>query len=105
MSDFRDSDSLYRERNDPLRENGRYEPADGRTNSSLGWVVGAVFLVILLALAFGVGHEPNSQVASNSPTPPATVHPLGPPTLNPAPPANPGLTPPPVPTTPTVPNQ
>jgi len=56
-----------------------------------------VFLVIVLALAFGVGHTPDSRVAAKAP--PATTHLLGPPAAtNPAtPPAAPGLTPPPAP--------
>jgi hypothetical protein len=76
-----------------------YEPAY-RRNAGWGWIAGAVFLVIVLALAFGVGHEPSSRVASNTVPPPAATHsPLGPPAaVNPAaPPAAPSLTPPPAP--------
>jgi hypothetical protein len=100
MSDFRNSDPLYRDPNDPMTGNIGYEPAS-RGNTGWGWIAGAVFLVIVLALAFGAGHEPNnnSRVASNSPTPPAATHPLtlGPQRTNPAAPAAPGLTPPPAP--------
>ena len=56
--------SDYRDPNDPTSGTTGYEPADRRTGNGWGWVAGAVFLVIVLALAFGVGHEP-SRVASN----------------------------------------
>ena len=75
MTDYRDS-------NDPMYG---YEPAD-RTGMSWGWIAGAVFLVIILAVAFGVGHEP-TRVASNNTTPQTTA-PAAPLTM-------PGLTPPP----------
>jgi hypothetical protein len=68
--------SDYRNPNDPL----------GNT-TSWGWIAGALFLVIVLGLAFSVGHEP-TRVASNEgmlpqAAAPATPYPL------------PGLTPPP----------
>lgn len=78
--------SDYRDPNDPMYGNTGYEPAD-RTGTSWGWIAGAVFLVIVLGLAFGVGHEP-SRVASNNTTPPQTTAPATPLTM-------PGLTPPP----------
>ena len=56
--------SDYRDPNDPMYGNRGYEPAD-RTGTSWGWIAGAVFLVIVLGLAFGVGHEP-SRVASSA---------------------------------------
>lgn len=91
MSDFRDP--LYRDPNDPMTGNVGYEPSAGR-NAGWGWIAGAVFLVIVLAIAFGVGHEPNNRVASNT-APPAMNHPLAPPAaMNPAPGTAP-LAPPP----------
>jgi hypothetical protein len=78
--------SDYRDPNDPMFGNRGYEPAD-RTSTSWGWIAGAVFLVIVLALAFGVGREP-SRVASNNVTPPQATSPATPLTV-------PGLTPPP----------
>ena len=75
--------SDYRDPNDPMYG---YEPAD-RT-MGWGWIVGAAFLVIMiLAVAFGVGHEP-TRVASNNATLPQTTAPAAPPTM-------PGLIPPP----------
>ena len=105
MSDYRDP--LYRDPNNPMRNAG-YEPAAPR-GAGWGWIAGAVFLVIILALAFGLGHEPSSRIASNTATPPSAAHPIGPPSNPATPPATPGLAPPPAPapaptTTPT-PNQ
>ena len=68
--------SDYRDPNDPMYGNTGYEPAD-RTGMSWGWIAGAVFLVIVLALAFGVGHEP-SRVASNNAAPPQATAPASP---------------------------
>ncbi len=95
--------SDYRDPNDPLRNTG-YEPTSG-TNSTWGWLAAAAFLVIVLAIAFGVGREP-SRVASNDTTPPAATH-ITPPAgaINPAPPAAPGLTPLPAATLQPAPNQ
>src|SRR6516162_5850309 len=64
--------SDYRDPNDRLYGSSGYEPAD-RRNSSWGWIAGALFLVIVLALAFGVGHEP-SRVASNDASQSAQNH-------------------------------
>jgi hypothetical protein len=82
--------SDYRDPNDPMYGNTGYEPAD-RTGMSWGWIAGAVFLVIVLALAFGVGHEP-SRVASNNAAPPQTTAPASP---GGQPSTMPGLAPPP----------
>jgi hypothetical protein len=78
--------SDYRDPNDPTYRNTGYEPAERSTGTGWGGIAGAMFLVIVLALAFGVGHEP-SRVASNSASPPETSAP--------APSTVPGLTPPP----------
>jgi hypothetical protein len=82
--------SDYRDPNDPMYGNTGYEPAD-RTGTSWGWIAGAVFLVIVLALAFGVGHEP-SRVASNDAAPPQATAPTSP---GGQPSTMPGLAPPP----------
>jgi hypothetical protein len=83
--------SDYRDPNDPMYGNRGYEPAD-RTGTSWGWIAGAVFLVIVLALAFGVGHEP-SRVASNNAAAPQATAPALPSEAQPS--TVPGLTPPP----------
>ncbi len=96
--------SDYRNPNDPLMRNSSYEPV-GHYNASWGWIAGAVFLVIVFAIAFGVGHEP-SRTASNEVAPPPAAHhmsPMAPPAgaltgaLNPARPLAPGLAPTPAP--------
>jgi hypothetical protein len=78
--------SDYRDPNDPMYGNSGFEPADRGDGSSWGWIAGAVFLVVVLALAFGVGHEP-SRVASNDVAPPQMSSPATPAPM-------PGLTPP-----------
>ena len=83
--------SDYRDPNDPMYGNRGYEPAD-RTSTSWGWIAGAVFPVIVLALAFGVGHEP-SRVASNNTAAPQATAPASPAEGQPS--KLPGLTPPP----------
>ena len=88
--------SDYRDANDPFYGNPGYEPAERRTSTGWGWIAGAVFLVIVLAVAFGVGHQP-MRVASNDTTQSAPTH-MAPAagTMNPAAPSVvPGLTPPP----------
>ena len=95
--------SDYRDPNDPMYGNTAYEPADRRPGTGWGWIAGAVFLVIILALAFGVGHEP-SRVASNNNTVETTA-PMAPgPSTNPSPSTVPGLAPPPL-HQPTAPNR
>jgi hypothetical protein len=89
--------SDYRDPNDPLYGNSGYEPADRRTSTGWGWIAGAAFLVIVLALAFGVSHEP-SRVASNDASQSAATR-MAPPatTPHPAPLGGLGLAPPPAP--------
>jgi hypothetical protein len=86
--------SDYRDPNDPVYGNLGYEPADRRANSGWGWIAAAVFLVIVLALAFGVAHEP-SRVASNDASPSTHMAPLAPPATPTSPSTLPGLVPPP----------
>ncbi len=88
--------SDYRDPNDPMYGNLGYEPADRRTKSGWGWIAAALFLVIVLALGFGVAREP-SRVASNDSQSTAT-HTQPPPATNPE--SLPGLAPPPAPSRP-----
>ena len=86
MSDYRDP--LYR--NDPLGQNTVYEPA-GR-KSGLGWIAGAVIVVIVIGVAVGLGHPKNgsspathtAQTATPPTAPGGAAHPM-----------SMGLTPPP----------
>jgi hypothetical protein len=83
MSDYRNSDFDYR--NDPLRRDPIYDPDARAMNATWGWIAAAVFIVVVLAVAFGVGHGPNqsgTNTASNDVTPPAATR-MAPP-LSPA---------------------
>lgn len=101
MSDFRNSD--YRNSNDPLRD-APYDPDVRAMNATWGWIAAAIFLVVVLAVAFGIGHESGQfSTASNDAAPPA-AHVAPPPvTMAPNPTApNPGMAPTaPAPVTPT----
>ena len=77
MTDFRDQ-------NDQFYGNSGYEPRGGR-------IVGAAFLIVVLGLAFSVGHQP-TRVASNDNVNSPITTPAAPPS-NPM--IAPGLTPPP----------
>jgi hypothetical protein len=88
MSDYRNPD-------DPLRRATRYDFDARRSNATWGWIAGAVVVVVVLAIVFGLGHAPNqagtNKMANNTPPPPATQ-------TAPAPkgPANPAYSPAPL---------
>ena len=69
--------SDYNNPNDPSRRDSPYDLNARSGNVASGWIAGAVFLVIILGLAFGIGHMPNhgnsNTVANN--TPPAATQP------------------------------
>ena len=79
MSDFRDPRSLLAYPPNNPTGNVGFEPGGNPGRRSWAWIGGAAFVVILLALAFGVRHVPNSRVATNAVPAPATSHPLAPP--------------------------
>jgi hypothetical protein len=86
MSDFRNSEFDYR--NDPMRRDPTYDPDARAMNATWGWIAAAVFIVVVLAVAFGIGHGPNqsgTNTASNDVMPPAATR-MAPP-LSPATPA------------------
>jgi hypothetical protein len=71
----------YRNPNDPFY---RDDQVGSSSNSAAwGWIAGALFLVVILAIA--LGHEP-TMTASNDTTPPASTR-MAPPAnpINPAP--------------------
>jgi hypothetical protein len=95
MSDFRDP-------NDPTWRNAAYDPNARGYSSTWGWVIGALFVLVVLVIAFGTKHEPN-QTASNDVSPPAATRMAPPPSgLTPSP-ANPAQPPAAVNPTPTEP--
>jgi hypothetical protein len=79
MSDYRDPYNR-----DPLDPTGTGMPRRAGTNSGLGWIAGAVFLVIVLALIFGLGRT-GDQTAGTGTTPPAATTGAAPPASGPAP--------------------
>jgi hypothetical protein len=88
MSDYRNSEFDYR--NDPLRRDPAYDPDARAMNATWGWIAAAVFIVVVLAVAFGIGHEPGqsgSNTASNDAPPAATrmAPPAAPPATAPTP--------------------
>jgi hypothetical protein len=93
MSDYRNSDFDYRTGNDPLRRDPPYDPDERAMNATWGWIAAAIFVVVILAVAFGIGHEPGqpgTNTASNDLAPPAATR-MAPPVM----PALPGNTAPP----------
>jgi len=102
MSDFRNSNYDYRNPDDPFRADANLDPNVRAPSAAWGWVAAAVFLVIVLAVAFGFGHKPGqlgTNTAANNISPPAMTHmspgTLTPPTATPAPttPTPPAATP------------
>jgi hypothetical protein len=63
--------SDYRNPNDPLRRDLNADPDSRAMNATWGWIAAAVFIVVVLAVAFGIGHQPGTvngnNVASNAP--------------------------------------
>src|ERR1700753_4108943 len=61
--------------NDPLQREPVYDPDARAMNAAWGWVAAAIFLVVVLAVAFGIDHQPGTiNTASNDVTPPAVQH-------------------------------
>jgi hypothetical protein len=87
MSDYRNNDPL-RDPTDPMRRDLGTAPDARAMNATWGWIAAAVFIVVVLAVAFGIGHQPGpagTNTASNDATPPAATR-MAPP-INPGPPA------------------
>ena len=86
MSDFRNSNYDYRNPDDPFRADANLDPNVRAPSAAWGWVAAAVFLVIVLAVAFGFGHHPGqlgTNTASNEISPPAVNHMSPPASLTP----------------------
>jgi hypothetical protein len=81
--------SDYRNPNDPLRRDPPYDPDARAMNATWGWIAAAVFLVVVLAVAFGVGHQSGQYNTASNDTSPAVNH-MAPPPAAPSP--NPGMT-------------
>jgi hypothetical protein len=71
------SDYDYRNPEDPFRRDAAYDPNVRSGNSAWGWVAAAVFVAIVLAVVFGMGHQPGqngTNTATNEARPPATAN-------------------------------
>jgi hypothetical protein len=69
MSDYRDPYNR-----DPMDPMGMDMPRSDarRANSGLGWIAGALFMVVVLALIFGLGRT-GERTASSTSSPPAAT--------------------------------
>ena len=92
MSDYRNQDFNDPNLDDPLRRDAQMSPDARVSNAAWGWIAAAVFVVVVLAIAFGLGHQGNNttNTASNDTMPPAATHmappaSMLPPTANPVP--------------------
>jgi len=77
MSDYRNPDFNYQSPEDPMRDDAKFDPDARSANAAWGWIAAAVFLVVVLAVAFGIGHRPGqsgTNTAANDITPPAATH-------------------------------
>jgi hypothetical protein len=73
MTDYRNLDSDYRDPEDPYRRDAKPDPDARATNAMWGWVVGAVFVLAILAVVFGGGRQlAGTQTASNDAKTPMT---------------------------------
>ena len=91
----------FRNPEDPFRRDSGLDPDLRDSNTAWGWIAAAVFVVVVLAVAFGIGHQggqPGTNTASNDITPPASTRMAPPvssgmpsttPPANPAPPITP----------------
>ncbi len=102
MPDYHNSDDpFYQTPDDPLRRDVGFSPDARAANAVWGWIAAAVSLVVILAVAFGIGHRPGqtgTNTASNEATPPAASR-MAPPVTIPAP-TTPAQPIPPAPNTP-----
>jgi hypothetical protein len=84
MSDYRN----YPNPEDPFPDDPKLDPYVRAPSPAWGWITAAIFVVIVFAVAFGLGHKPGefgTNTASNDMTPPAVTH-MAPTQM--APPAN-----------------
>jgi len=96
MSDYRNSEYGYRN-DDPMRRDVIYDPNVRSMNATWGWIAAAIFIVVVVAAAFGLGRpsQTGTNTASNEPpaatrmAPPPSMHPLAPAPNSPAQRSNP----------------
>ena len=109
MFDYRNWNYDYRNPEDPFRSDAKPAPNVRAANAAWGWIAAAVFLVVILAVAFGVGHRPGqlgTNTASNDVAPPAaTLMAPRATVLSPSTTAGPGTPTPPLTVAPNIPAQ
>jgi hypothetical protein len=82
MSDYRNQDFTHLSLEDPFASSAKMDPHTRAANMAGGWIAASVFLVIVLAVAFGIGHQPGgigTNTASNDVAQPAATHMTPPP--------------------------
>jgi hypothetical protein len=93
MSDYRNSDFDPLNPDDPYRRNDMMDPDVRAANAIWGWVAAAVFAIVVLAVVFGMAHQPGqvgTNTASNDITAPPAATRMAPPVTSPlAPPISP----------------
>jgi hypothetical protein len=74
MSDYREHIS-FGSPEDPFRRDANFGADMRASNTAWGWIAAGVFVVVVLAVAFGLGYQPGSgnTMASNNATPPAVA--------------------------------
>jgi hypothetical protein len=85
MTDYRDP---YFDHHRPAG----FDPDARTTNATWGWIAAAVFLVVILAVGLGLGHQPGhsgTNTAMNIPVQPPAMTRMNPPAFAPATPAPP----------------
>jgi hypothetical protein len=105
MSDYRNLDFDPLNPEDPYRRNAKMDPDVRAAHAVWGWLVAAVFVVVMLAVAFGIVHQPGqvgTNTAANDVTAPPAATRMAPPVVAPqankpgttlAPPISPAPTP------------
>jgi hypothetical protein len=84
MPDYHNPDDPFYQTNDPLRRDLWSNPG---SRPAVWGSIAAAFLVVILALALGIGHQPSqtgTNTASNEVTPPAASR-MAPPVNTPVP--------------------
>jgi hypothetical protein len=89
MSDYRDPSNrdLNRDPMDPTTDpagTGLRRSEMRRANSGLGWIAGALFLVVVLAMIFGLGRTGDRTASTTGSPPAATTGAAPPPASTPA---------------------
>jgi len=112
MSDYRNTDFNPLSPEDPYRHDAKMDPDIRAANAVWGWIAAAVFVVVVLAVAFGMTHQPG-QVGTNTASndvitpaaPPAVSHMAPPATAPQATPSTPATPAGPISPAPTAPAQ